>query len=402
MNPALLAQLLRQQQGMKPMGAQAPQPLLPEDANPFRTPTMRSEDPDFLATMLQPVSEEESLFQKQLEQAQALQRGGGRQYTNPLATLISGAGDMLGAWKGGNMASRAEAGLRAANAKRSDIIAQAGKGPSTSAVQQEGARRGRVLEQLMQGRQQDFQRGQQEVQQGFQAGQQQREIAARAAQAGLDRNLTRELEGLKAQRAKEEAEAKGKEAKDKAAGDLRKELQAIPEVKSFFGETEPSYKVFKQAIKGDSGSAGTTAIFTFMKLIDPGVAVMEGDVDRIRKAGGPAAAYADLYQYALTGNPLPAKVRKELEQQADMIYGVKEKAAVERIGQYRGLATEGGADPNRVAPPRVPMPPGLDLNATPPPPKAAGSSNESDALKWARENPNDPRAAEILQLLGGR
>lgn len=384
MNPALLAQLLRQQQGgANPMLAQPNAP-----ADPLRLPTMRSEDPDFLPSLMEPLNAEQAQFQRQLQQAQALMQGGGYKASTPTGAALSGLADMIRAWGGANKASTAEAGLRANIAKQKDLVARYGKGPSASAVSRNEAGLGRQFQELMQGRQQDFS-----------AGQQRDSLEAQAKENAKQRAFQREMEGLKGERAKVEAEKKLKEEQTKAADKLRTEFQDLPEVKAFRSNTEPNYKIFKKAVANPTGAAGTTTIFTFMKLIDPGVAVMGGDVDLIRASGGPAAKYADLLQYAQTGNPLPAKVRKELDEMADVIYAAKSKQVDDAVSRYRGLASDTGSDPDRVAVQRVPMPPNLDLNA-PPPPTSAGSSAESEALRWAKENPDDPRAAEILSELG--
>lgn len=128
---------------------------------------------------------------------------------------------------------------------------------------------------------------------------------------------------------------------------LRKEVNSLPEVKEFKA-LDASYQTLKQVAADPSGPAGVTTIFSFMKMLDPGVSVMEGDVNLIRSSGGPAARYANIYESALTGNPLPESVRKDILRQAETIYQTKRQTYERAVKRYQGLATAAKVEPSRV------------------------------------------------------
>lgn len=146
------------------------------------------------------------------------------------------------------------------------------------------------------------------------------------------------------------AEEKRAEKLWKDAESMRKEFTNLPDVKEF-APFENAYKGLRAALAKPGGVGSTAAIFNFMKLIDPGVAVMEGDVERIRASAGPAAKFADLYEYAKSGNTLPATVRSELEAMAGELYAIRKERYEERRKQYEGLAKKRGVDPGDVLPP---------------------------------------------------
>lgn len=195
---------------------------------------------------------------------------------------------------------------------------------------------------------------------------------ARLQQMAEHQRKQQELAEQKLAQQTETAAAKAQAAKDKAAGgatakaqtaeekraeklwkdteSLRKEFTNLPDVKDFT-EFDAAYKGLQSALKRPGGVGSAAAIFSFMKLIDPGVAVMEGDVERIRAASGPAAKFADLYEYAKSGNTLPETVRKELGGMADDLYGLRKERHEARREQYRGLAKKRGMDPESVLPP---------------------------------------------------
>lgn len=321
------------------------------DLQPGRVPTMRSEDPDFLEQQLGPINQEQEALKAQLEQAQALMQGSGRQYTTPLGAGLGGLADALRAGVGAYRQGRAQEQMGELAKRRGAVVEAFGMNPSASAVQRDEARRGRLLQRALQGSQQEFQ-----------AGQQEQRLEAEAEQQRLSRALQERMEGARAGRAQKQAEDAAAEERRKGEDALRRELGGLPEVKSF-AEIDANYQAFKGAVKDTSGAGATTAIFTFMKLIDPGVAVMEGDVERIRKSAGPAAAYANIYDQVLKGNTLPPQVRKDLEAQADAIYKIRSDALTQRLGEYAEFARTRGLSPEAVRLRRVPATQALPVDA---------------------------------------
>lgn len=184
----------------------------------------------------------------------------------------------------------------------------------------------------------------------------------------------------------------------KTEGELRREFNSLPEVKEF-GAFDANYQGLLKAARNHNGVGGTTAIFSFMKLIDPGVAVMEGDVDRIKAAGGPAAQFAGLYERAISGAPIPKSVIDDMVKQAGELHSIRANQVRSLERQYGGIAQQSGADPTRVV---VPRGSGGSFDLTTPAetaPRAAPSEKDRAAMQWLQANPNDPRAPAIRKRL---
>jgi hypothetical protein len=132
---------------------------------------------------------------------------------------------------------------------------------------------------------------------------------------------------------------------------LRKEFNALPEVKEF-SDISSSYGNLLGVAGDMSGPGAVATVFNFMKIIDPGVAVMQGDVDLIRNSGGKAAAFANLYDSVLNGNALSESVRKDLLRQATTIFKTRKQKYDALADQYKGIAEDTGVSPGRVVLPR--------------------------------------------------
>lgn len=128
---------------------------------------------------------------------------------------------------------------------------------------------------------------------------------------------------------------------------LRKEFFALPAVKEF-ADTETNYQTIQDAIGDTSGMGATTLVFSIMKMLDPGVSVMQGDVDLIRQSGGKAAQWANIYESALKGNPLSPKVRADILRQAETLYRNRKAKVDELATKYGILAEDVGVNPRRV------------------------------------------------------
>lgn len=132
---------------------------------------------------------------------------------------------------------------------------------------------------------------------------------------------------------------------------LRKEFNSLPEVKDF-STISNSYANLLSSASDMSGPGAIATIFNTMKVLDPGVAVMEGDVQLIRNSGGQAAKLAGLYESVLNGNPLPESVRRDLVRQATNIFNNRKKQYDALAEQYKVIAQSAGAEPTRVVVPR--------------------------------------------------
>ena len=167
---------------------------------------------------------------------------------------------------------------------------------------------------------------------------------AKAARRASDAAASKS--GAEAKRAEAEANqiAAGIIPADKrpeAEGKFRKEYsdqtKGYQEVKSAYG----------RVLASDQTAAGDIAlIFNYMKMLDPGSVVREGEFATAQNAGGVDAKVYNLYNKLMTGERLKPDQRKMFTKQAENLYtqaGKQEavvRQGIERIAKGYGLKTE--------------------------------------------------------------
>lgn len=151
----------------------------------------------------------------------------------------------------------------------------------------------------------------------------------------------------------------------KAETDLRKEFNSRPEVKEY-RDVATSYNTIKDLFSKAPTAAGDIAgIFSFMKMLDPGSVVREGEFANAQNAAGVPDRIANLYNNLLKGQRLNPKQRADFIAQAESIYGTRSRRYNELIREYRGYAEGYGVDPDRIGtlpPPAATAPPGKRLS----------------------------------------
>lgn len=249
-----------------------------------------------------------------------------------------------------------------------------------------------------------------------------RQDAFQAGQAGLQRGLQRELAGITDARERAKMEAAAEAARIKAGADkvketregatgLRKEFYANPEVKDY-QMLSSAYDKLQTSSKTPGRAADLAVIFNFMQMLDPGVAVMEGDVRNVTNVSGQMDNAINLYRQIFNGDKLTPAGRASIMQQANALHGTARRRYDALAKEFTDLAVRSGFSPGDViftppsgleAPAEKPgTPPGsinLEPRAAGGPAPAAMSAEEAEALQWAREHPDDEDAKRILQEL---
>ena len=191
----------------------------------------------------------------------------------------------------------------------------------------------------------------------------QAEAAAAASRAAANKS------GAEAERARAEAEqmARGIMPPDKrAAAEDKLRAEYNTQTKDFF--TTDRY--YRNIISAQDDAAGDLAlIFSYMKLLDPGSAVMEGEQATVANAKGVPDKIRNAYNNALEGRRLSPDQVKVFTTQAEKLYdsaAAREKQVrdgLTRIGQGYGLNLDnvfyqpGGVEkPQRPTPPTPPTP----------------------------------------------
>lgn len=155
----------------------------------------------------------------------------------------------------------------------------------------------------------------------------------------------------------------------KAEADLRKEFNGRPEVKEY-RDVSTSYNTIRDLFSKPSSAAGdVSAIFSFMKMLDPGSVVREGEFATAQNAAGVPDIVLNAYNRALKGERLNPKQRADFLAQAGSIYSTRTRRYGELVGEYRGYAQDYGLNPDRIGTPPAAPAPQQQRQARPAPPR---------------------------------
>lgn len=125
--------------------------------------------------------------------------------------------------------------------------------------------------------------------------------------------------------------------------------------KEYASQTKEFPKVRDAYLRIQASSDGTAAsdlslIFNYMKVLDPGSTVREGEFANAQNAAGVGTRIGNLYNQMIKGTRLSDEQRKEFLSTARNLYGEQEKTYQNTVTSYRELATAYGLDPERSVP----------------------------------------------------
>jgi hypothetical protein len=139
---------------------------------------------------------------------------------------------------------------------------------------------------------------------------------------------------------------------------------------------------FQRVLASKDDAAGDISlIFGYMKMLDPGSVVREGEFATAQNSAGIPDQVRNMYNRALSGERLNPNQRDMFKGQSKSLYDKSAGEYSAREQQFRDIATRYGVDPARVIPslgpePSLPMRPApaqptLNLPNIPPPPPGA-------------------------------
>ena len=134
-----------------------------------------------------------------------------------------------------------------------------------------------------------------------------------------------------------------------AQSDLRKEFNALPDVKTF-NDVDSAFLKVKSAAGNPSAAGDLSAIFAYMKMLDPGSSVREGEFANAQNAGGIDAKIAAAYNNVLNGQRLTPDQRADFVKQAAGLHQVHRSKFDAAASRYSDLALRQGSAPEAVVP----------------------------------------------------
>lgn len=138
-----------------------------------------------------------------------------------------------------------------------------------------------------------------------------------------------------------------KDAKQKADVEegLRKEFASL--AKPYF-ETRDAWGRIQQSAKSPSAAGDVALIFNFMKMLDPGSVVREGEFATAQNAAGVPERVMALYNRILSGERLTDQIRADFLNQSRGLYDRAEAQYQGIQKQYHAITTRTGADPQNT------------------------------------------------------
>lgn len=128
-------------------------------------------------------------------------------------------------------------------------------------------------------------------------------------------------------------------------GKLRTEFLGDPQIRKF-QEVKDSVNQIIGLSSEQTPMAGIASVFTFMKILDPGSTVREGEAASAQNAAGVPERIRNYYNQLVSGNGLSVTQRKEMADVARVVYNQRLSGYNSKATIYRGLLTELGADPD--------------------------------------------------------
>jgi hypothetical protein len=118
-----------------------------------------------------------------------------------------------------------------------------------------------------------------------------------------------------------------------------------------FRSVRDAYSRVEASVKDPSPAGDLALIFNYMKILDPGSTVREGEFANAQNAVGVPGAVMNAYNRALTGERLNPGQRLDFANRARGLYEAQGENYNAAAKKYRGLAEQYGYDPDRITKP---------------------------------------------------
>lgn len=131
-------------------------------------------------------------------------------------------------------------------------------------------------------------------------------------------------------------------------GDLRKQFEGRQEVKDWRAVSQ-SFRQIRSAAAAPSAQNDIAIIFSYMKMLDPGSVVREGEFATAQNAAGVPDRIRNMWNKAQEGERLNPSQRQGMVASAAAVVNSAKPRFDAIANEYRGYASDYGANPDRVA-----------------------------------------------------
>ena len=129
------------------------------------------------------------------------------------------------------------------------------------------------------------------------------------------------------------------------AGKLRTEFLGLPDVKAFRDVQNSTRQIVRLAERESSAMGDLGLVFSYMKALDPGATVREGEFATAQNATGIPGAIRNAYNQMISGERLSNEQRADMASTATSILNSRAEGYNDLARTYQGLLQAEGADP---------------------------------------------------------
>ena len=127
--------------------------------------------------------------------------------------------------------------------------------------------------------------------------------------------------------------------------DLRTEFTTLMKP---YVELSQAYQKIETAAKNNSPAGDIALVYGFMKVLDPGSVVREGEFATAANAGGVPDTVRNMYNRAINGERIGEKIRSDFLQQSRNIIESQRVLSNDLIDRYKSVAQEYKLNPNQI------------------------------------------------------
>ncbi|MEY4863798.1 MAG: hypothetical protein RLZ51_1893 [Pseudomonadota bacterium] len=142
-----------------------------------------------------------------------------------------------------------------------------------------------------------------------------------------------------------------------------KDVQSFQGVRDYYERMRSAYET-TEASPEAAGAGDIAIVYSYMKMLDPGSTVMQGEYANAQNAGGVDQAVVSVYNSILNGDKLTPEQRRNFLRQADGIYSRVAKNVGTVNQTYGDLARRYGVNPGFMISPPAYQPYGAATSAS--------------------------------------
>ena len=152
-----------------------------------------------------------------------------------------------------------------------------------------------------------------------------------------------------------------------------------------FSDTATSYQRIIDSSKNPTAAGDLSMIYNYMKMLDPGSTVREGEFATAQNAGSIPQSILGQYNKAINGERLAPELRNDFVNRATQLYQGQKKRHDQRVSEFKRIAAESGVNPNSII---------VDLST----PEGGFSNTSSTNPQGLNSGSNDLRSAAQAEL----